>query len=159
MLAASWCLALQEHLERCSSRLQDPSTPSQEDICALEKQLLDIVESLVSKLGEREVKTSILQQVLGSWTVIVQLIRRRIFQDDFSGAALIKITEIDCGYNDALFSLSISALVPAIDFELTAALGYFFYNYFSLHVGNSFLKYTQTSRVILMTSWTGSKSA
>lgn len=123
MLATSCCSNLQDHLERCSSRLQDRTTPNPSEIRAFEQELLDIVEAQTSSHANGQAEPYFLELVLQTWTIIVKLIRRRIFHDNFSGATLIDISEIDYGYVDALFSLNIGALLPSIDFDLATVLG------------------------------------
>lgn len=125
MLVKPWCSNLQDHYERCKSRLQDSTTPNPAEVRSYEQELLDIVESQVSSHANGNVPKEFLDLVFQTWLIIVKLIRRRIFQDDFSGATLMRISEFDYGYADALFSLSIGALLPSIDFDVNVALGYF----------------------------------
>lgn len=101
-------------------------TPAPKDINELEDALLKIVQDFTTLIPPEDLLLDhwFVQKVLDVWSIIVALIQRRIFDDDTSGATLIKVNEIDYLYNDALCSLYIGACLPVVDFELTTALGY-----------------------------------
>lgn len=124
MLSATFS-ALNDLYDKCLARSGEERALEPDEIFSLEHELMDIVETVASTFSSEhlQAESRIVMQVQAVWAVTVQLIRRRIFNNDLSGAMLIRVNEIDFMYVDAICSLRLGACLPVIDFELTADVG------------------------------------
>lgn len=62
-------------------------------------------------------------EVLINWGLIVKLIRRRCFQDNTTGDALVNVKEVDYLCTDAFHVVVLSSYLPWVDFALITSLG------------------------------------
>lgn len=119
---------LLDHLEKCQNKLMVETTPTRFEITDLITELTLMIENALKDRSPSDwtFMQALSEEVLINWYAIVKLIRRRVFNDDFSGAALIAVAEIDYLHADAMASMYIGSLLPVIDFEITMPLGYFY---------------------------------
>jgi hypothetical protein len=62
-------------------------------------------------------------EVYINWAVIAKLIRRRCFQDNTTGDALVNVKEVDYLCTDAFHVVVLSSYLPWVDFALVTSLG------------------------------------
>jgi hypothetical protein len=106
--------------------------PTPADTVALGEEIIKVVEEYLSASGD-EYNLTISQEVVESWDTIVDLIIRRIFNDQQQGDILIDVNQIDFMHRDAASALKLGFLLPLIDFQLLVKLGYIHLFWHSLH--------------------------
>lgn len=101
------------------------ATPTRYEITEFITELIQIIEQTLSANSSSDWKFMQLfsDSVLANWQEIIVLIRRRVFNDDLSGSAFIDVAEIDYLHADAMSAMHMGALLPVIDFDITAPLG------------------------------------
>lgn len=119
---------LQRTKAKAISYLNMPTIPEPAHTTELESEILEIVKLRVEWKSDifGEDYKSFNAEVLDVWNVVVDIVRKRIFNGDLNAKdVIINLKEIDYLCGDASYSLMIGGYLPMIDMELAGGFGYY----------------------------------